>query len=110
MPAQTDQCILYLNDKSVGVVTVRGGDSSWHYGDFAPSDEFREFAPTFGRWSLLMHADDGTKLSEAASEELRAAEYDMDRIQAKIYFPELKKCKKLAQVNIDAGLIEWKEY
>ncbi len=103
-------CRLYLNDKVVGTVKVRGCEASWHYGDFEPGEEFKEFATVFGRWSLLMHADDGSRLSQAASEELREAEYDMDRLRAQVYFPDREEWRKVAQLNIDGGLIEWKEY
>ena len=76
---------------------------------FQPLPAFAEFAPVFGRWSLLMHADDDSaKLSEAASEELRQTEYAIDALDAKLYWPERREWTELTQVNIDGDLIEWK--
>ncbi|HZL35624.1 MAG TPA: hypothetical protein VFC78_09970, partial [Tepidisphaeraceae bacterium] len=72
---------LFLNDIEVGVVSIRGHDGSWGFGEFTPAPAFVTFAPVFGRWSLLMHADEAhEKLSQAASEELRDTELEMDAI------------------------------
>jgi hypothetical protein len=103
--------ILYLNDVEVGTVSVQRVGPSWTHGRFTPGPGFAAFAPLFGRWSLLMHADVGAKkLSEAASEELRRCEYEIDRTRAKLYFPESKQWQKCAQLNIDGSMIEWKCY
>jgi hypothetical protein len=99
---------LYLNGKNVGRVTLRGSNHSWSYGEFAPGDSFVEFAPLFGRWSLLIHADGDACLSAEASEELRSAECALDRLHAKLFLPERQEWRDLAQVNIDGTLIEWK--
>src|SRR5271170_7904725 len=74
---------LFLNGREVGHVSIRGHDGSWGFGEFTPGPEFAAFANIFGRWSLLMHADDD-RLSEAAADELRATEYEIDAIRAKI--------------------------
>ncbi len=101
---------LYLNDTEVGIVNIRGWQSSWGFGDFHPNERFSEFATIFGNWSLLMHADDDqAKLSPEAAEELRRAEYAIDQLRAKLFLPETKEWRKIGQVNIDGGLIEWKE-
>jgi hypothetical protein len=101
---------LYLNEKNVGVVVVKQCDHSWTFGEFTPSPEFGEFAPLFGQWSLLMHADgDEEPLSPAAAEELREAENALARIHARIFLPETQEWRCPAEVNIDGTLIEWKE-
>jgi hypothetical protein len=84
-------------------------------GEFSPGHNFSSFAPRFGAWSLLMHADDGPvdpahgRLSEAASEELREAEWEIDRLHAKLYLDGPQEWRKISQLNIDGPLIEWKE-
>lgn len=101
---------LYLNDQEVGTVRIGGWENSWGFGDFQPNERFSEFALIFGNWSLLMHAeDDQAKLSEAASEELRRAEYALDSLRAKMFLPETNEWRKVWQVIIDGHLIEWKE-
>ena len=101
---------LYLNGKQVGLIQVRGSDNSWAYGEFVPGEAFVEFAPMFGQWSLLMHFDgDEEPLSEAAAEELRRAEYAIDSLKARIFFPETGQWHAASQVNIDGPMIEWKE-
>jgi len=104
------QAELYLNDTPVGAVTLRGSDNSWGYGTFHPNDAFAAFAPLFGRWSLLIHADDQTdRLSPAASEELRRAEFAIDGIHAKLLWPDRREWIAITQLNIDGDLIEWKQ-
>ena len=66
---------------------------------------------TFGRWSLLMHADgEREPLSEAAGDELRRVEYEIDAMKAKLIFPHTGATIRCAQLNIDGELIEWKMY
>ena len=57
-----------------------------------------------------MHEDEHAPLSEAASQELRDAEQQIDRIRVRVHFPDCGVWHDVAQVNIDGGLIEWKEY
>jgi hypothetical protein len=100
---------LFLNDQRVGNVLVKGEDNSWHFGEFQPDPEFAYFAPLFGRWSLLMHADeDADRLTDAASEELREIEMEIDRLRAKLRIIETDEWKDLQQLNIDGELIDWK--
>src|SRR6476646_4621998 len=100
---------LYLNDQLVGIVEVRGSDNSWHFGVFMPHADFAPFAPLFGRWSLLMHADeDADRLTSAASQELRETEIEIDRLRAKLHFPATSEWCELQQINIDGELIDWK--
>ena len=101
---------LYLNDKDVGAIVVNQCDHSWTFGEFTPTPAFGEFAPLFGQWSLLMHADgDAEPLSPAAADELREAENALTRLHAKIFVPATKEWRTPAEVNIDGSLIEWKE-
>lgn len=89
---------------------MRRQQGSWCFGEFTPTDEFSPFAPLFGRWSLLIHADGADeRLSSAASEELRETERALDQLRAKLFLAEGNKWYPLAQVNIDGSLIEWKE-
>src|SRR2546430_6775802 len=93
---------LFLNDQRVGAVLVKGEENSWHFGEFQPDPQFAYFAPLFGRWSLLMHADeDADRLTDAASEELREIEMEIDRLRAKLRILETGEWKALQQVNID---------
>lgn len=101
---------LYLNGKEVGTVTFKGRDGGWGFGEFLPTDGFSDFAIIFGVWSLLMHADgQGEQLSPEASQELRAAEYAIDAVRAKLHLENPEEWHELRQVNIDGGLIEWHE-
>ena len=100
---------LYLNDTFVGRVIVNTHDGSWHFGQFQPHDDFAPFAPLFGLWSLLMHADeDADRISSATSDELRQAELAIDRIHARLHLVETNEWKDLQQLNIDGDLIDWK--
>lgn len=102
---------LYLNGQDVGAVSVRGANTSWRFGDFAPNARFTDFAPLFATWSLMMHVDGETsRLSRDASQELRRAEYAIDALEAQLYFPDKNEWRRLAQINIDGPLVEWKEY
>ena len=101
---------LYLNDTEVGVVSVLGHTGSWGFGEFTASAGFAEFAPVFARWSLLMHAEDASdRLNESVSQRLRASEYEMDAIRASLLIEQPEERHQLRQLNIDGGLIEWKE-
>ena len=111
MPQAGAHADLYLDDKLVGNVVVQRTEDSWAHGQFKPNNAFSDFAEAFGRWSLLMHADGaGEKMSEAAGDELRQVEYEIDRMKARLFFPETEKWLKCAQINIDGELIEWKLY
>jgi len=106
---------LYLNDTDVGAVRVKGWDDSWGFGEFVPGERFGAFAPWFGAWSLLMHADqnDGGdasgRLSRPASQELRRLENEIDRIHARLFLVGPHEWREITQLNIDGQLIEWKE-
>ena len=101
---------LRLNGKRVGTVEVRGSSDSWSWGYFTPEPAFEEFAPLFGIWSLLMHADDESRrLSRAASEELHEAEMAIDKLRGELFWPDRQKLTRAGQLNIDDKLVEWKQ-
>lgn len=103
--------ILYLNGTSVGDVELQHVADSWSYGRFTPGAGFSSFAPLFGRWSLLMHADEGAeRLNPDAAEELRRCEYDLLKIEARMFFPQTHQWVNCAELNIDGGMIEWKSF
>jgi hypothetical protein len=101
---------LYIDNQRVGQVEVRRWEHSWGFGQFLPNDAFAAFAPLFGQWSLLMHADeDQLSLSEAASQELARVERAIDALHVKLYFPAAGEWHQVGQVTIDGELIDWKE-
>jgi hypothetical protein len=102
---------LFLNDREVGSVKLTGCDDAWGFGEFSPGEGFGAYANRFGAWSLLMHADDDAdgRMSDAAAEELRKVEYDIDRIHAKLFLVGRREWRKISQLNIDGPLIEWRE-
>ncbi len=109
MPATAATARLFINGKDVGQVLVKSVADSWGFGEFSPGEAFAEFAALFGNWSLLMHADDDEKrLSDAASQELRAVEAALDALHYKLYLQVERQWVDLSQVNIDGPLIEWK--
>ena len=109
MPRTGTRARLIINGKAVGRVRVRTFADSWGFGDFEPSGAFAEFAPLFGNWSLLIHADyDEHQLSAAASEELRRVELALDALRAKLIFDDGDEVLDLTQLNIDGPLIDWK--
>lgn len=104
---------LHLNGCPVGSVTVTGWDTSWGFGRFQPdAADFAPYADAYGLWALLMHRDDAAdgRLSRAASAELAQAENQLDRIRARLYFPNDDVWLDVFEVNIDGDLVEWKEY
>ena len=108
-----DKATLYLNHHPVGAVTVRGSNTSWHFGTFAPNDAFSPYALPFGRWSLLMHAQDtdpAAPMDPYALEELRHIEFVIDHLHAQLHLPEKNEWHPIAQLNIDGPLIEWKRF
>jgi hypothetical protein len=101
---------LYLNDRDVGIVQIHGWEGGWGIGEFHPGDGFSDFAPLFGAWSLLMHADDDqSRISRAAASELRAIEQSIDRLRARLHLLHNDQWVDARQVNIDGTLIEWKQ-
>jgi hypothetical protein len=100
---------LRINGIDVGRVTVQSFADSWGFGQFEPGAGFAEFAPLFGNWSLLMHADDDeARLSPAASEELRRAEFAIDALRAQLLLDQTGDTIDVGQLNIDGSLVEWK--
>lgn len=109
MQNESDQAELFLNGQCVGTVSAKGSDTAWGYGDFTPNASFATFAALFGSWSLLMHADDGEAVqSDAAADELRAAEMAIDALRVELRWMQSGKVVHVAQLNIDGDLIEWR--
>src|SRR5437016_462634 len=76
---------LFINGRHVGNVELTSIDGNWRFGRFHPDSGFADFAQHFGRWSLLMHADDGGKrLSREAAIELRALERAIDLLHTSL--------------------------
>ena len=103
------QGALYVNGKRVGMVHVHRSSDSWSWGEFAAEPDFAEFAPLFGLWSLVMHADqDNIRLSRAASDELRQAEAAIDALRCRMHWPDRDEWTDIYELNVDDKLIEWK--
>jgi len=100
---------LYLNGILVGWITVQGLDTSWTFGRFEPRAAFSDFAPIFGRWSLLMHIDEELPLDGAAAIELSQTEREIDALRPRVCFSGEDAWHEVAELNIDGTLIEWKE-
>jgi hypothetical protein len=102
---------LFIDGKLVGTVVVNGTNTSWYYGEFDPAPGFSDFAPTFGWWSSLMHEENEYgALGHEILDQLRHAETAIDSLHAELYFPKLQEWHEVAQLNIDRGMIEWKEF
>ena len=101
---------LFLDGVDVGGVTVKGWDGSWGIGEFEPTETFAPYASRFGLWSLLMHADGPEeRLSDAASQELRLVECEIDGLRAELRLDDTGERRPILQLNIDGPLIEWQE-
>ena len=108
---RSGRAILLLNGEAVGEVNTKSWDASWYFADFSPNDAFSQFAPIFGSWSLLMHAEgDADRLSRENAEELARAEALLDSIKAQLVFLEDQQRVNVAQLTIDQNQLEWKEY
>ncbi len=108
---RTGPAILLLNGEPVGTVHARRWDTSWGFGEFCPSEAFSNYAPMYGMWSLLMHADDETAaLSRDTIEELAKAEAMLASIRAQLVFVADQHRIDVAELTIDGDQLEWKEY
>jgi hypothetical protein len=107
MKHQTEHAQLYLNDDLVGDIDVQGVETAWHFGTFRPNEAFSRYAPHFGRWALLMHEDEHLGIGRELSQELREAEIAIDRLAARLHYPEKDQWRRIMQLNIDGPLIEW---
>ena len=108
MQRQSAQAELFLDCDLVGIVELRGVDTSWTFGEFKPRECFSKYATLFGQWSMLMHEDTDRVLHSAASDELRRVEVAIDRLDARLHYLENDKWERISQVNIDGEMIEWK--
>jgi len=101
---------LYIDGIEVGAVAVKGWEGAWGIGEFDAGEAFARFAPRFGLWSMLMHEDDGAdRLSDAALQELRRVECELDSLRAELVLCETAERRRIRQLNIDGPMIEWKE-
>jgi hypothetical protein len=55
-----------------------------------------------------MHEDEDRPLHPTAQQALSDLERAMDRLHAKIYFPERDIWQKVRQINIDGNDVEWR--
>ena len=102
---------LYLDNQLVGEVIPQRKDDAWSHGHFRPNESFAKFAPLFGRWSLLMHADgEFGHLTHAARDELRQTEIEMDSLRVKLHFYQRDEWVRVGQLNIDGPMVEWKAF
>lgn len=99
---------LYLDGTLVGDVAISGWHGAWGFGDFMPRAAFARFAPVFDEWSRLMHADKGP-LSREHAGQLRELECRMYGMHAKLWIVQERRWRHIAILNIDGGMIEWKE-
>jgi hypothetical protein len=105
------RAVLFINGQDVGTVDASGGDASWGFGRFNPNSCFSIYAPLFGAWSLLMHAEDeGKSLSRDAAVELAKVEAALDSIRSSLFFVQDQQRVAVAQLIIEGDQLEWKEY
>jgi hypothetical protein len=110
MRTATRKAELYLNGVHVGTVVASGASDAWGYGEFTPLDAFKQFAPLFGAWSLLIHEEDGqSRAPREALDELRDAEVAMDSLRAELHWIDPAEHVEVRQVSIDGPLIEWRQ-
>jgi hypothetical protein len=100
---------LFLQGKQVGHVEVNRFADSWHFGSFQPHREFSEFAPLFGEWSLLIHAEEKeSQVSQATLDELAKVERAIDSLRAELVLPTTGERLSVEQINIDGDMVELK--
>jgi hypothetical protein len=101
---------LFINEREVGQVWVRGWEGAWGLGDFRPLPQFAPFAPQFEEWSRLMHSPaTSRRLSRDVAEQLRKVECALYVLRARLFVVELGQWREISILNIDGPLIEWKE-
>lgn len=106
LPKHVDLCI---EGKLVGHVEFNRFADSWLFGNFQPTCDFSQFAPLFGEWSLLIHADEHeSRVSEAALDELAKIEREIDALHAELLLPESGDRVGVDQLNIDGEMVELK--
>ena len=99
---------LFLNGQPVGEVQAEGVSDAWGYGSFKPQNEFEKFAPLFGAWSMLLHAEEELdRPTREALEALRDAEKAIDTIRAELRWSDEAVPVRVRQLTIDGPLIEW---
>ena len=102
---------LFLDDVEVGTVRIRSHKHARGVGEFLPQQSFSQFAGSFGRWSLMMHAEDGADVASTEMlRELGDAEQEIDRLHAKLFLPGTGQWRPVRQLVIDGPVIEWEEF
>ena len=101
---------LFLDEQDVGEIEVKGWDDAWGFGEFSAGDGFRRYAPHFREWSRLLHGTrpDGA-LTDADKAALRCVEYQIDRLDARLFLAESGQWRRISELNIDGSLVEWRE-
>jgi hypothetical protein len=106
LPKHVDLC---LEGKMVGRVEFNHLADSWLFGSFEPARAFAQFAPLFGEWSLLLHADEkADQVSRDALDEMARLERAIDELRAEVILPESGEHMGVEQLNIDGNLVELK--
>lgn len=100
---------LFLNARHVGVLTVNTYREGWTFAEFNPNPNFSEFAALFGEWSLFMHEGAQESLNRWAADELRRMEMAIDALHVGVKIEGSGDWHRVAQINIDGSLAEWKE-
>ena len=100
---------LYIGGKPVGEIEVSRSADSWYFGNFQPAGSFSEFAPLFGEWSLLIHADeDDPVVSINCPRREAKSEKAIDALRAELVLPATGQHLPVDQLNIDGDMIEIK--
>ena len=101
---------LYLNGRFVGNIAIHGWDGPWGFGRFSAEPAFAAFAPLYDEWARLMHSPAARdRLTPDVADALRKVECALYAIRATVYIEDFKAWRRIAILNIDGTLIEWKE-
>jgi hypothetical protein len=103
------ELILWLGGGAVGRMTPCGKNGPWHFGRFAPAPSFGRFAPRFAEWARVMHARSDVPLTDEQRAKLADIERSIDALRAWCAEPGRTSRRRIAQLNIDGEMIEWKE-
>lgn len=103
------EVILWLGGCAVGRVTPCREDGPWHFGRFTPAPSFGRFASRFAEWARVMHAQSDRPLTDEQRAKLANIERSIDALRAWCAEPGRSARRRIAQLNIDGEMIEWKE-
>ena len=108
--AKGSRARLLLDGREVGNIVVGGGNTGSMYGTFTPCELFADFAPLFGRWSLLMHEDEDAPLHRSTAAALADAERQLDALHVEVHYLDPDVRQPVQEVSIDGGVVEWREF